>query len=69
MITLKFENKDFYISTCNTPDRGLETMVFEKENGCIIWREVESRLHGNDSHAETFHKEMITKWVINENNN
>lgn len=56
---LKWKNQDFYISTADTFDRGLETMVFGIVDGKIDWHELSSKLHDTQKEAIEFHKLMV----------
>lgn len=53
-----------WIDTCNTFDRGWETMVFRcDENGKVLdWMDLDSELYINENNASKGHDKMVEKW-------
>lgn len=53
-----------WIDTCDTFDRGWETMVFRcDENGNVLdWMDLDSELYINENNAAKGHDEMVEKW-------
>lgn len=53
-----------WIDTCNTFDRGWETMVFRcDENGKVLdWMDLDSELYINKNNAAKGHDKMVEKW-------
>ena len=51
-------SRKFYVSTNNTFDRGLETMVFEIKNGQIDWTDLHAKLHKTEKGAISHHKNV-----------
>lgn len=53
-----------WIDTCDTFDRGWETMVFRcNENGNVLdWMDLDSELYINENNAFKGHDEMVEKW-------
>ena len=53
-----------WIDTCDTFDRGWETMVFRcDENGNVSdWMDLDSELYICKDHAFKGHNEMVEKW-------
>ena len=53
------ENQEYYVSTCDTFDVGLETMVFKSENGKpSSWSECYYRHYKTENEAIEGHKEI-----------
>ena len=52
-----------WIDTCDTFDRGWETMVFRcDENGNVLdWMDLDSELYINENNAFKGHDEMVEK--------
>ena len=54
----------FYIDTCFTFDRGLETMVFpcDKKGRVTRWGELDVDRYSDEDKAIKGHEKMVTKW-------
>ena len=54
----------FFISTCNTPDHGRETMVFliDKKGRVVNWLDLDCNRYDNDHEALQGHIKMLDKW-------
>ena len=57
---ISLNNKEYYVSTTNTFDVGLETMVFESKNQTVVnWKELYYRHYNTIDEAIKGHKDII----------
>jgi len=58
---VSYEGKRYYISTANTADVGLETMVFKvNKNGSINWRDLFAQRHVTKEESINAHKAIVS---------
>ena len=52
--------RSYYVSTANTLDMGLETMIFDiDDRGVVDWSGIFTRHHYTDGEARDFHQIVI----------
>ena len=57
---IRLKDKEYYVSTTNTFDVGLETMVFESKNQTVVnWKELYYRHYNTIDEAIKGHKDII----------
>ena len=57
---ISLNDKEYYVSTTNTFDVGLETMVFESKNQTVVnWKELYYRHYNTIDEAIKGHKDII----------
>ena len=68
---ISLNDKEYYISTTNTFDVGLETMVFESKNQSVVnWKDLYYRHYNTIDEAIKGHKDIVDNLeaVLNEGN-
>lgn len=58
------KGETFYIDTCYTFDKGLETMVFpcDEKGNVTDWGDLDAYWYESEEEAEEGHFEMVEKW-------